>query len=312
MTKPVHLNPIPDESEWEQTISSWGRSLKSRDKSPTTVARYTRAARNLAAFAISKGVESPEDCTPGTIEDYVSYRFDLKPGCAVTMLGDVKVLRLYFARVCDVADIPDPMSKIENPRPKVKPVPLYTDAQLSALLATCSPGKEFVDRRDLAILRLLLDTGVRRDEISKLRLDSFNIARQEVEVVGKGRKIRTVTYGAKTADAIDRYLAARRKHKDAKLPGMWLAGGTRRGEITYRAFEGIIKRRAARAGVDGAFLHRFRHTAADAFLAAGGQEGDAMELFGWESRVMLDRYGREGRRRRALAAQRRLSPGDRV
>lgn len=310
-TRP-HLTPVPEDGDWAHEIAAWERHLKARDLSPHTVKRYANACRYLAGWAIaSEGVTSPEDITAAQLEGYLAYRLGLSANAATTMAADVKCLRLFFKRVADVADIPDPMVKVGTPKPPEKEVPLYTDDDLRALLKVCA-GREFPERRDLALIRILFDTGVRRAELVGLTLDSLNLNHQELTVLGKGRRGRTVTYGAKTAEALDRYLAARRKHPDAKLPNLWLAAAPRRGALGYQGAGEVIARRARQAGVDGAFLHRFRHTAADAFLAAGGQEGDAMRLFGWKARVMLDRYGAAGATRRALASHRQLSPGDRI
>ncbi len=49
-----------------------------------------------------------------------------------------------------------------------------------------------------------------------------------------------------------------------------------------------------------------------AYLAAGGQEQNAMRLFGWQSREMLGRYVASTGTERALAEQRKLGIGDRL
>jgi len=58
--------------------------------------------------------------------------------------------------------------------------------------------------------------------------------------------------------------------------------------------------------------HALRHSFADHWLANGGQEGDLMELAGWKSRTMLDRYAARNKQARARSAHERLALGDRL
>jgi site-specific recombinase XerC len=57
-----------------------------------------------------------------------------------------------------------PMLKLAPPEPKAKQVPVLTDEDLTGLLKACG-GKEFHDRRDDAMIRLLLDCGLRVSEL---------------------------------------------------------------------------------------------------------------------------------------------------
>ncbi len=73
----------------------------------------------------------------------------------------------------------------------------------------------------------------------------------------------------------------------------------------------MLRRRGRRLGLP---LHpnMFRHWVADAWLRAGGSETDLMELAGWRSRQMLQRYAAANRSQRAREAHRALSPLDRL
>jgi site-specific recombinase XerD len=53
-----------------------------------------------------------------------------------------------------------PMVKMHPPIIPNSRVPVLSDDQVRGLLAACS-GKDFRDRRDAAIIRLFLDTGMR-------------------------------------------------------------------------------------------------------------------------------------------------------
>ena len=61
-----------------------------------------------------------------------------------------------------------PMAKMRPPKIPEKPVPVLSDDHVRRLLADCS-GKDFRNRRDCAIIRLFLDTGMRLEGLSGLR-----------------------------------------------------------------------------------------------------------------------------------------------
>ena len=61
-----------------------------------------------------------------------------------------------------------PMARTRPPKITEKPVPVLPDEDVRRLLADCS-GKDFRDRRDLTIIRLFLDTGMRLEGMAGLR-----------------------------------------------------------------------------------------------------------------------------------------------
>jgi integrase len=102
-----------------------------------------------------------------------------------------------------------PMAGMRPPQIPEVPVPVLTEDQLRRLLKACD-GRDFAARRDTAIIRLLIDTGLRRGECAGIMLDDLDLDLddQVVTVLGKGRRPRVLAYGRKTALALDRSLRA--------------------------------------------------------------------------------------------------------
>ncbi len=96
---------------------------------------------------------------------------------------------------------------------------------------------------------------------------------QVVIVLGKGRRPRAVPFGRKTALALDRYLRMRASHPFAHLPNLWLG---RAGAMTASGLYQVVAARGAAAGLPRLHPHQFRHSFADSWLSAGGNEGDLM------------------------------------
>jgi site-specific recombinase XerD len=148
--------------------------------------------------------------------------------------------------------------------------------------------------------------------VANLTVDDIDLNNRTARVLGKGRRVRLVPFGSKTASAIDRYVTTvRARSPHARTTDrLWL--GTR-GPIGSPGVRFVIERRAEQAGIGHVHVHQLRHSFASSWLRSGGSEGDLMRLAGWKSREMLGRYGAVTADERAHASyQSMVSPADRL
>jgi integrase len=188
------------------------------------------------------------------------------------------------------------MPKLRPPIIPEHPVPVVQEDGLHRLLATCA-GESFEDRRDTALILLLVDVGPRRAELMGAKVADLDFDLDVLLVLGKGRRERALPFGRKTALALDRYLRIRARHKDAALPWLWL--GLRGRFTAWRPGADAATPRGG-GGLPGAEPHQLRHTFAHQWLAQGGGETDLTRLADWRSRAMLHRYGASAADERAV------------
>lgn len=290
----------------ELTLRDFQRSLRSRNRSPRTIQSYLEASRQLAVFLAGRDLA---ELSRGDIEAYLADVLTRhSPSTAAVRFRSLQ--QLYKWATAEGLTDTSPMAAMHPPTVPDRPVPVLAADAIGLLLRACD-GRAFPERRDTAILRLFLEPGgLRLAELTGLSLSDVDLDHDVVVVMGKGRRPRAVPFGARTGTAITRYVRERAKHPAARSPALWL--GARGVPLTPSGVAQIVRRRAVQAGIGRIHPHQLRHTSAHRWLAEGGSEGDAMRLFGWRSREMLQRYAATGADQRAQDAARRLALGDRL
>lgn len=146
----------------------------------------------------------------------------------------------------------------------------YKPVDIEKLKATCA------SKRNLAIIMLLLSTGCRISEIVGLNRDDLNFANNEVIVLGKGNKERTVFFDDVTSMHIRKYLESR---KDDSLP---LFIGKRGERLQPGGVRVMLKTLAKQAGVENVHPHKFRRTFATMLIAHGMPIQEVASILGHE------------------------------
>lgn len=303
----------------EDLAASFRRSLRAAGKADRTQVLYGQSIRFFSEWLVAKG-------RPATLDELTrpalsAWLADLAERVDIeTVRTRLRGMRRFCRWLAAEGEVDKaPTEGLEMPAPSEKPVRVLTDDELGRLLKLCAVGRGkagvydrriFDGRRDEVLLRLLVDCGLRVSELTGLDLADVDLDRETVYVVGKGSRPRAVPYGAKTGQAVDRYLRVRSAHAYADRTPRLLLG--ERGPMSPDGVRWRLEVLGQAAGVEGLHPHALRHTFAHRWLAAGGQERDLMHLAGWRSDSMLQVYARTTAVERAHDAHRRAALGDRL
>ncbi len=279
---------------------------------------------NLSAMCCYMGDPELEMITSDMMASWLSYlKFDYQPKRFATSktTGPLspsalnnywKSVRVFFGWAQRRLNLTRPDTDLQKPKYQLPEVQPFKQEQITALFKYAANNYADTEKRqykmhrpsglrDVAILTILLETGVRLGELCRMQVQ--DIDRDGVLMVrpfGSSRKSkpRMVYLGQRARFHVWRYLAEREtKPTDALIP------------LEPKSIRNLLYSLGKRAGVDNCHPHRFRHTFAIEYLRNDGDIFTLQRILGHSSLEMVRHYLSivEGDKRNQ---QRRASPMD--
>lgn len=172
---------------------------------------------------------------------------------------------------------------INRPR-KEKRLPNFINySEYMSLLATLEKEEnEFLKARNLLLLEILFDTGLRVSEAVNIEINNINKKEQSIKVLGKGNKERIVYYGDYAKNYLEDYLNLRRNINIVDKDYLFLNKNYTR--LTRRGVEYLISDISKKALLRQKISpHTLRHSFATEMLNNGCDIRSVQELLGHKS-----------------------------
>jgi site-specific recombinase XerD len=153
--------------------------------------------------------------------------------------------------------------------------------------------------RGAAIVAVMFGAGLRRIEVSRAQVDAYVLSEQEINVVGKGSKIRTVPVAPEFAVHVDRWLMVRGTSSGPLFPrSFW--NGQAVGRLSPDTISDLIENLRKQAGVAYFTPHDLRRSFGTHLLDRGVDLALVKTLMGHsdvDTTTIYDRRGDDAKRR---------------
>jgi len=200
---------------------------------------------------------------------------------ASTVRLDAVAIRIFYRFLVARKNWPsNPAATLHLPRPEKHLPETLRPEQITKLLESIGPTDP-LGLRDRAMMELLYSSGLRVSELCNARLENIDLETGFIRVTGKGNKTRIVPLGKPAADALQAYLSSERPRLVAKKTGAEIFLSIRGKKLTTPRIRQLLKRYAARAGLDAnVYPHLLRHSFATHLLGGGADLRIIQELLG--------------------------------
>jgi integrase/recombinase XerC len=262
--------------------------FSARNLSARTRGEYTADLTDLLAYLNTQsGITQTNQLTQRQLEGYLTEldRRGLKGSSRRRKVASIRsfctflVQRGYLAHN-PAAELIPPQREYYQPR-------VLTETEYKRLLEAVRH-----ETRDAAMIEVLLQTGMRLSELSRLTISDVTLPGKitkddvgSVHIRGKGRRERLVTLNAKACKAIKSYLAIR---PQAETPALFL---TKFGKgIGPRAIEQMVEKYLREATIENASVHSLRHTFATQHVKKGTSLKVVQDMLGHQSLATTSLY----------------------
>ena len=288
-------------AELSRLANDWLLDGQFRLHSPNTVATRRIFIKNLLWFLQRRGFAS---CGKSELKQFFVYlsngheepdgrwgnsqlKKPLRPISVKDYFVNLASMFDWLVREGDLAV--SPLQGLPLPKVRASQIQPLSETHVSALLEAAK--KSSSPKRNLAIVLLLLDCGLRATELCNLKMNDLDVEVRRCFVLGKGNKHRSVFFGRNTARALWQYLRAERRDPDSFV--FYGDRGRKAKEpLTRNGLLQLIQRLGVAAGIKAVRCspHSLRHTYAVSFLRAGGKVFTLREALGHTNLEMTQKY----------------------
>ena len=262
----------------DDLLQDYSDYLYDQDKSEQTIKAYMTDLRSFSRW-FQHNTGEPLDVESITPMEIIEYRnalldWDKKPSTINRSLISISSF-CQWAQQNDLI-LNNPAEGVRNVAEEpLAPRALERKEQLGLLRAVRKSG----NLRDLAIITMLLHTGIRVGELCNLRVSDISLSRNSNMITireGKGTKRRTVPLNSTVIGVLKDYLKSLEGNGQTVVVAgpnpekhRFLFYGQKRMPLTDRGVRYIIKKYAYIAKIEHLSPHVFRHTCAKNLIDAG-------------------------------------------
>ena len=182
----------------------------------------------------------------------------------------------------------------EVKRVRVKKLPSgrkLLEREIKALIAACKRDKTIAGKRDLAVITLMLSTGLRRSEVVSLNIEDYNSRNGELTVkAGKGNKQRLVFIQVDARQLIKHWLKCRGKSAGQFFYPINNKIAIVQRKMTTQSLYDLIKKRSVEANIVHCSPHDLRRTFVTRLLESGIDINTVRQLAGHSDIQTTARY----------------------
>lgn len=163
-----------------------------------------------------------------------------------------------------------PVRRIHKVRTDTLVKEVLSDENIETLRDSCN------ESRDLAMIDLLLSTGVRVGELVKMNRADIDFQERQCKVFGKGNKEREVYFNARTKIHLQRYLESRTDDN----PALFVTLSKPHTRLTISGVEVRLRKMGKVVHIDKVHPHKFRRTLATMAIDRGMPIEQVQKLLG--------------------------------
>lgn len=182
-----------------------------------------------------------------------------------------------------------------------------TERETKALIKTCKRDKTIAGKRDMAIIVLMLATGLRRSEAVALDLDDYNTRNGQLLVMtGKGNKQRVGFIQAQVRQLIKPWIDCRDNLQGKLFNPINNKNNIINRKMTTQSIYDLVKKRSIEANIDKCSPHDFRRTFITRLMESGVDINTVRQLAGHSDIQTTARYDLRDEKEQKKAMKRTL------